>query len=623
MNARNLDHDAPNDAPVGDAAADAAARDALAERELLTVVTVGHVDHGKSTLVGRLMADTGTIPQMRIDAVRELCERQGKVFEYAFLLDALEAEREQGITIDAARAFFHSDKRDYILVDAPGHVEFIRNMVSGAARAEAALLLLDANEGIRENSRRHGKLLGLLGIRQVVVVVNKLDLIGFDQTRFAHLCETYGAFLKDCGITPCAWVPVSARGGDNVTEPSAQMPWHQGPTLLQALDALQPVRQGADGPLRMPVQDVYKFNRVGNDERMVVGRLDGGMLRVGDDVIFSPSGKRSRVKALRVFAAPDPLSIAAGDNATVVLEDELFVPRGEMMHHASRAPAVGRMLRGRIFWLGRKSLRLGGTYGLRLGTAEIECEVATIHDTTDAATLSTVYGPTEVERNQIAEVTLRLERPLAADVEEGVPETRRFVLLDGYDIWGGGQITALEPLGDVGKRAIERVSDLQWRPQAISSDDFAAARGHAAAVVLLVGEAGQGKQRAAVALQRSLRDAGVDAVLLDADDVLADAPRDTSFEAARDALRENLRRTLRPLTDVGLVVVTTSNALGLGDHGPLLGELGVPALSVLLSPDRSARLVDADVVVRGDPTAPDVLGDLCDRVRRIARVGSH
>lgn len=523
MNAEALDSTTPADAAL----ADAAARDALAERELITVVTVGHVDHGKSTLVGRLMADTGTIPQMRIDAVRELCERQGKVFEYAFLLDALEAEREQGITIDAARAFFQSAQRDYILVDAPGHVEFIRNMVSGAARAEAALLLLDANEGIRENSRRHGKLLGLLGIRQVVVVINKLDLIDFDQRRFAHLVQTYGAFLQDCGITPCAWVPVSARGGDNVTTPSPQMPWHPGPTLLEALDALQPMRRGAEGPLRMPVQDVYKFNRVGNDERMVVGRLDGGMLRIGDDVVFSPSGKRSRVRALRVFAAPDPLSLAAGDNATVVLEDELFVPRGEMMHHAEQAPDVGRLLRGRIFWLGRRPLRVGGTYGLRLGTAEIECEVVTIHDATDAATLSTAYGPSSVERNQIADVTVRLERPLAADVAGGVPETRRFVLLDGYDIWGGGQISALDPLPGVGKRAIERVPDLRWRPQAIDAEAFAAARGHRAAVVLFAGDAGQGKGGAAATLQRALREGGVDAVLLDADDVLADAPRDT------------------------------------------------------------------------------------------------
>ncbi len=591
--------------------------EAVAERELLQVVTVGHVDHGKSTLVGRLMVDTETIPPAKVQAVRDLCERQGKMFEFAFLLDALEAEREQGITIDSARSFFQTEKRDYILVDAPGHVEFLRNMVSGAARTEAALLLLDANEGIRENSRRHGKLLSLLGVKQMVVVINKLDLIDFDQARFEHLIETYGAFLADCGITPTHWVPVSARGGENVVFRSDKLSWWEGPTLMEALDSLQRAPGLLEGPLRMPVQDVYKFNRKGNDERMIVGRVDSGVLRVGDEVCFSPSGKSSRVKALRVFSAPDPVAAAAGENATVVLEDELFVPRGEMMHHVGGAPLTGQLLRGRIFWLGKRALRVGGVYGLRLGTAELECEVVSVPNTTDAATLQTLYDASSVERNQIAEVELRLTQPIAADFDGGCPQTRRFVLLDGYDLWGGGQLLSLEPLPREGRRAVDFLDDFAWTPQPVAAARWAELHGHGAGLVVLAGDRGQGKAALGQALVTQLVDAGVHAVLLDSANVLGDAPRDTSLDTAREQLAQQLSRTLAPLLGAGLLVVATTNSIGLADHAFLQEHLAVPQLSVLLSPDRNARLVDADVQVFGASNPEQTARELTARVRAL------
>ncbi len=570
-----------------------------ADREMLQVVTVGHVDHGKSTLVGRLLCDTQTIPPMKVQAVRDLCERQGKVFEYAFLLDALEAEREQGITIDSARCFFRSDKRDYILVDAPGHVEFIRNMVSGAARTEAALLLLDANEGIRENSRRHGKLLSLLGVKQMIVVVNKLDLLDYDQARYQHLVKAYGKFLKTCGIEASVYVPVSARSGDNVVFKSDNLSWYEGPTLLEALDALKRLPSPIEGPLRVPVQDVYKFNRKGNDERMTVGRIASGKLAVGDEVVFSPSGKRSRVKARRVFATPEPEVMQAGQNATVVLEDELYVARGEVMHRPDDAPLVGQLLSGKIFWLGRNPLRVGAVYGLRMATAELEAEVVAIPNTTDAATLSTLYDASAVERNQIAEVTLRCTKPLAGDVDGGCADTKRFVLLDGYDIAGGGQLGTLEPLPREGRRAVEFIDDFDWKGQQIEAEQWRARHGHGPAVVLLVGEKGVGKADLAGRLQQRLFADGINAALVDADNVLAAAPQDTSLDTARELLQTQFERTIAPLLGAGLVVVATSNAIGLADHGWLTEGATVPTLCVLMSPDRNARLVDADVQVYG------------------------
>ncbi|MCO4761926.1 MAG: 50S ribosome-binding GTPase [Myxococcales bacterium] len=591
----------------------------VAEREILQVVTVGHVDHGKSTLVGRLMVDTETIAPAKVQAVRELCERQGKRFEFAFLLDALEAEREQGITIDSARSFFQTDKRDYILVDAPGHVEFLRNMVSGAARTEAALLLIDAHEGVQENSRRHGKLLSLLGIKQMVVVVNKLDLIDFEQGRFEELVAEYGEFLKECGITPTHWVPMSARGGENVVFRSDKLDWWKGPTLLEALESLKRAPNLDRGPLRMPVQDIYKFNSKGNDERMVVGRIDSGRMKIGDEVIFSPSGKRSKIKALRQFAGPDPISAVAGENATIVLEDELFIPRGEIMHHKDDLPVTGQLLNGRIFWLGKRSLRVGGMYGMRLGTAELECEVVAIPSSTDAATLQTKFDQSHVERNEIAEVQLRLTHPIAADIDSGCPQTRRFVLLDGYDLWGGGQLLDLAPVPHHGRRAVDYLPDFEWQPQPIAAGRWQSIYGHKAGLVVIAGDRGQGKRQLAAKVTRDLVDAGIHTVLLDSLNVLGDAPRDTSLDTAREQLASQMRRTLAPLLGAGLVVVLTTNALGLADHAFLRNEFAEPQLTVLLSPDRNARLVDADVQIFGASRGEETLADLSQRIQTLVK----
>src|SRR5262245_60354265 len=206
------------------------------KREQMNIVIGGHVDHGKSTIIGRLLADTHSLPQGKLEQVRALCERTAKPFEYAFLLDALKDERAQGITIDAARVFFKTARRDYLIIDAPGHVEFLKNMITGAASAEAALLVVDAKEGLQENSRRHGYLLSFLGIRQVAVVVNKMDLVAYDQAHFDALCAEFRAFLESVGLTPACFVPVAARDGENVAVSSARMPWHTGHTVLDVLD---------------------------------------------------------------------------------------------------------------------------------------------------------------------------------------------------------------------------------------------------------------------------------------------------------------------------------------------------------------------------------------------------
>ena len=266
----------------------------------MNIVIVGHVDHGKSTVVGRLLADTGSLPDGKLDSVRAFCERNSRPFEYAFLLDALKDEQAQGITIDTARTFFKSGKRDYIIIDAPGHIEFLKNMVTGAARAESAVLVIDAKEGIRENSKRHGYLLSMLGIKQIAVVVNKMDLVDYSKTAFEDIRDEYIAFLARIGATPKFFIPISAFNGENLIAPSDKMPWYKGHDLLSAMDAFEKEPPKANQPFRMPIQDIYKFTSLGDDRRIVSGRVESG---------FRPGGRSRGVPA---FGQEEPHRLHRG-----------------------------------------------------------------------------------------------------------------------------------------------------------------------------------------------------------------------------------------------------------------------------------------------------------------------
>ena len=266
--------------------------------ETMNIVFVGHVDHGKSTVIGRLLADTQSLPEGKIEQIQALCDKNNEPFEYAYLIDALKDERSQSITIDSARVFFNSEKRHYIILDAPGHIEFIKNMVTGASHAEAAVLVIDAREGVQENSRRHGYLLWMLGIKQIVVLVNKMDLVDYDQSVYEKVKKEYSEFLNNINVEPMFYIPVSGHAGDNVSKLSSKMPWYQGDTVLTALDRFIKAKPLTEQPLRMPVQDVYKFNMLGDDRRIVSGSIASGRINVGDEVVFYPSSKSSIAKSI-------------------------------------------------------------------------------------------------------------------------------------------------------------------------------------------------------------------------------------------------------------------------------------------------------------------------------------
>lgn len=409
----------------------------MSGREKMNIVIVGHVDHGKSTLVGRLFYDTGSLPDGKYEAVARVCEDTGKPFEFAFLLDALEEERDQGITIDTAQAYFATARRDYVIIDAPGHKEFLKNMVTGAASADAAVLLIDAEEGVQEQSRRHGYLLRLLGIRQVTVVINKMDLVGYSREVFEAVKAEYLGFLAQLRVRPQFVIPVSAVRGDNVATRGDAMSWYDGPTVLESLDLFTAAGSKAELPLRMPVQDVYKFDK----RRIVAGRVESGTLRVGDRILFSPSGHEGVVKTIERWSSPARDHAGPGESVGLCLTEQIFVERGELISHASDAPHVNRSVAANLFWLGNQHLSTGKSYTLKLATQEVECQVASVSNVIDTSNLAPVGSSTaEVAKNEVATVTFDLKRPIAFDRSSDVVETGRFVIVDGYDVAGGGII---------------------------------------------------------------------------------------------------------------------------------------------------------------------------------------
>src|ERR1051325_11107678 len=278
-----------------------AADPAIAARALVRIVIVGHVDHGKSTLIGRLLAETGSLPDGKLDQLKAVSARRGMRFEWSFLLDALQSERDQGITIDTSQIRFRMPSRDIVLIDAPGHAEFMRNMITGAAQADAALLLVDAAEGMRDQTRRHASMLQLLGVRQLAVVVNKMDRVGYEHARFDALRAEIVAYLKSVDLTPAAIIPISARHGDGVATRAASMAWYHGPSVVDALDEFAPARPATALPLRLPVQAVYRFD----DRRIIAGRIESGRLAVGDRIVVAPSGRPARVRSIEAWPLAD------------------------------------------------------------------------------------------------------------------------------------------------------------------------------------------------------------------------------------------------------------------------------------------------------------------------------
>jgi bifunctional enzyme CysN/CysC len=535
------------------------------------VAVVGHVDHGKSTLIGRLIHETGLMPAGRLEQLADAARRRGAAFEWANLMDGLQAERDQNVTIDTAHIWLRLPRRDYVLIDAPGHKQFLRNMVTGAALADAALIVLDAAQGVCEQSRRHGVLLKLLGVRQVVVVINKLDLVQYGEATFERVRGEFCAFLEELAIAPTAVVPVSARDGANLVRRDDRMPWFTGDTMIDALDRLAPRPSAADLPFRLPVQDVYRLDH----GRVIVGRVEAGTIRRGDPVTVVPGGHQTRVAGIERWGSHDVEAAAAGDSIGLTLADPLYVVRGGVVAAARAAPTETTSFSARIFWLGSSPLALGRDYRLKLATQDAVCTVQAIDRVVDGASLEARPGhPAGIESDEIGEVRLETRTPVVLDPHTSVPALGRFVLLDGPDIRGGGVVLDAVPVG-VSSGPARTVG-------VVTRAERERRQRHRGAVVWLTGYSGAGKSTLADAVERALFDRGVNVFVLDGDDVRQGLNAGLGFSPEDRA--ENIRRA--------------------AEVAKLFAEAGAVVITAFISPYASDRLRARAIVQGGAAAVP-------------------
>jgi bifunctional enzyme CysN/CysC len=521
----------------------------------VSVVAVGHVDHGKSTLIGRLLNDTGNLPQARLDEMRRASERRGVDFEWSFVLDALQGERDQAVTIDTTRIWLRLEDRDVVLIDAPGHKEFLRNMVTGASDADAALLVVDAFDGISEQTRRHALLLELIGIRAVVVAVNKMDRVGYSQARFDEIQAEMRAILTRIGIEASAFVPICARHGDNVATVSAAMPWYDGPTIIEGLLAVPERTSREGGALRIAVQGVLRRDLT----RIVVGRIESGSFGVGDEICISPGNRIARIRSIESWPPGDATRADAGAAAAFTLDGPVFIDRGDIVSDVRHRPVPATEIRARLLWLGARDLRTGQRLGLRFGTRAVQVEAAAIERVISIESLD--GGSVEAVRaNDVAEVVFKSRETLAVDDVAIHPGLARFVLTDGPVIVGGGTIlAALDGLPVSGS--------LVPAAHLLDAQSRAWRNGHRGAVVWLTGLPAAGKSTLAMQLERRLFERGYSAYVLDGDNVRAGLCSDLGFSP--DDRRENVRRV--------------------GEVAALFADAGTIAIAAFISPYRRDR----------------------------------
>ena len=528
----------------------------------INLVIAGHVDHGKSTLIGRLLHDTDSLTEGKMAAVKAMSERRGMPLEYAFLLDALQAERDQGITIDTTQVLFKSKKRSYLIIDAPGHKEFLKNMISGAAQADAGVVVIDVEEGIQEQSRRHCYLLRLLGLKEIIIAVNKMDLIEYSQRKFNHLKKQIVEYLSEIDLACKAVVPISARDGQGLIDLSEKMPWYTGANFIDTLDQLPEANSTNDLPTRLPIQDVYKFD----ERRIIAGRIESGTLKIGDELLFTPSNKRAAIESFEVWNVKDQKTKAiAGESVGIILSEEIFIERGHIASRSTDAPIETNVFRGKVFWIGNKPIIAGDRLKIKIGTAEHISEVQSIENKIDLSSLEAIDVDL-LEKNDIGEVIFRTKSTVALDPFEKNHRTGRFVLINEYETVGGG-IVSMQGYAD--QRGLYDVTSKNI--MAVSSRVDISARvannGHKGGIIWLTGLSGAGKSTIAIEAEHQLFLKGYQVNVLDGDNIRFGLSADLGFSP--EDRTENIRR--------------------IGEVAKLFAEAGILVITAFISPYKQDR----------------------------------
>ncbi len=408
------------------------------EKEHMRIVIAGHVDHGKSTLIGRLFFDTDSLPEGKLEELKKTCEAMGRELEFCFLMDSLEEERDQTITIDTTQAFFKTRRRNYVIIDAPGHKEFLRNMITGASLAEAAILIVDASSGVQEQTKRHAYILSLLGLQQVIVALNKMDLVEYRQTSFEKVKKELLGFLAGIDIKPRFIVPISAKQGDNVAKKSSSMPWYDGPSILRSLDSFDVKKIDSSGQMRFPVQDVYHVD----GKRIIVGRVESGAIKQGDTIVLLPNNTETKVKSIELFLKPEKQQAFAGESIGVTTTEPIFVDRGNVICKRGQLANASNQFEANVFWLGRQPVALNERLLFRCATQQVGCVIKEIKKKYDSSSLALLESNAQcLNSTEVGEVVLLADSTIVFDSFNQIEAMGRFVLEKGMDAVAGGIIT--------------------------------------------------------------------------------------------------------------------------------------------------------------------------------------
>jgi bifunctional enzyme CysN/CysC len=537
-------------------------------KDLLRFITCGSVDDGKSTLIGRLLHDSKLIFEDQLTALAKDSARHGTTGEdldFALLVDGLEAEREQGITIDVAYRFFSTAKRSFIVADTPGHEQFTRNMATGASGADLAIILIDARKGVLIQTRRHSLICSLLGIRHVLVAVNKIDLVGFQQDTFDKIVADYAAFAAALGFASVAPIPISARFGDNVTTASQNTPWYAGPTLLQYLETIDVDRDVIERPFRFPVQWV---NRPNQDFRGYAGTVASGQIKAGEPVVEATSGRTSKIAKIVTYDG-EVAGAEAGDAVTITLEDELDIGRGDVLVSPKARPEVSDQFAAHVIWMSDEPLMPGRSYLSRIGTKTTPMTITAIKYKIDVNTREHLAA-TKLELNDIAVCNLSTGFPVAFDPYDQNRRTGAFIIIDRFTnaTVGAGMITF----------GLRRGTNIHWQPLLIGKTERAALNKQKPAIIWFTGLSGAGKSTVASLVEQRLHARGHHTMVLDGDNVRHGLNRDLGFTEADRV--ENIRRV--------------------GEVAKLMVESGLVVLCSFISPYRAERDMVRGLVEPGE-----------------------
>ncbi|MBX3077015.1 adenylyl-sulfate kinase [Candidatus Obscuribacterales bacterium] len=520
------------------------------EPDVKKIVVVGHVDHGKSTLLGRILLDTGKIPADKVEHVRKTCEEKRVPFEPAFFFDALQEEQEQGISIDTTRVNFEFDGHRFLLIDAPGHIEFLKNMTSGASEAQQGIVMVDCVEGIRAQTSRHLKVLSILGIREVIIVVNKLDKIGYDESVFNKLAADLADLADGEGLKCLKVVPISALLGENITKPSENMSWYNGlpllPFILKVKEETLDFTTGSE-PFRMVLQDVYKFN----DKRYFAGRVMSGEIAVGTEVFFSPSGKVSTVSSIETFPQGARQKAFKGESISLCLSEQIFVERGEVVSSTKEVPEVETELSARVVWLAAEPFNPDNEYLLKIGTNEVKCRVEVV--TKPGANKAPV---TVLNNGDITDVKITAERQIAFDRTLASANLNKLVICSKYETVAAGVVNLKS-----GRKVETPVADpnVVWEQGYVERAQREEQNGHKGAVLWLTGLSGAGKSTLAKSLENYLFNSGYKVVVLDGDNLRTGLNADLGFSP--EDRTENIRRIshlAKVFLDTGFITVVAA-----------------------------------------------------------------